>query len=282
MYGDSLMLQSFIALVCRLHGSKGVTSTFQVQWYYESWLGPQNCPYRSSEHCYLKSGSCATFNGSLRICFVWHSGVDIQSSAGLVASARTLNMTRNDVILASIGTWFFKDNIDEASRNFSNAVRSLVGEVTAHGLEQNFMWLEVSPQHFGNERVAALGYFNEELKQQYSARINGHGAPARTRASGQTEVRTQCVALPSKTMAWRADPRNRLSEALLPVGTPVVRIWDLLADLPHAHISTRNAGEPRWVVDCTHWCLPGPLVEIFPRALVDAFRPFTSEPPVPL
>lgn len=281
MCGDSLMLQAFIALVCRIYGSPGISSTFQIQWNFEGWLGPQNCPFPGSKHCYLKSGSCATFNGSLRICFAWHTGVAVEQPSGtgkLLSLARGLNMTNNDVILAGIGTWFFQDNITESSQSFTRAVGALLNEVSVNGLERNFMWLEASPQHFGNDRKDALGYYGHELLGEYHERINTEHAKEHIKSSKGT----QCVSLPSKAQAWKADPRNRMSAVLLPESMPVVRIWDLLADLPHAHVWALNRGGERFALDCTHWCLPGPLVDIFPHALAQSFKPFTTEAPMPL
>lgn len=303
MYGDSMMLQTFIAFVCRIHGAKGIISQFNIQWQFRHWLGYQNCPYRNSKHCELRSGSCVVFQTTtdidtstdtiLRVCFVWHDGKETR--VPLLTAARGFNMTRNDLMIASIGTWFFQGDVVEASKNFTSAVLDIVNQVKEHKLESNFMWLEASPQHFGNERPEVQGYFNQLLagtEGEYFNRVNrgissksvsksGRGGMGVDPKQHSAAISTTHLCIPlahrNHEVALQSDPRNRIPETLLPDTVPIIRTWSYLAELSHAHVAMRNIGGGAYALDCSHWCLPGPLVEIFPYAFVKAYKPFNIQ-----
>ena len=272
-YGDSIMLQTFVGTVCNIYGTEGVTAEFNLTWNYRDWLGQLNCPY-GSKHCELMSSSCVLFNGHTRMCFEWHDGVNEPSPTKLHDRLRLHGMNNNDIVVGSIGTWFFQStDIAGETAKFTTAVKAIQNEVQLLKMEQNFYYVENSPQHFGNQRQLQ-GYYFKDLSSQYSV-----GADAYLRSGFKTP--NPCVALANKTLAYETDVRNRVPQKVFGDSVHFIRTWSHLADLHWAHVTTPRRPGRSFVLDCSHWCMPGPLVHIFAKGFAKAFVPFKLEHPVP-
>lgn len=87
-----------------------------------------------------------------------------------------------------------------------------------------------------------------------------------------------CEPYASVEAAAEHDVRNHKADAFFArQGVLVLELWNRLAGQARAHVVNPRRVDERRTLDCTHWCLPGPVTRVAVRLVADAGR---SLPPL--
>lgn len=225
--GDSLSLQTWIAIVCSLHSTE-ISAVYNIEWF--NFLKFYNVPewendvcFHGLPHCYIKSGSVyyPQYNATIMInCTHFDSLHGFHSLSNI---ADNWSMGSNDVMILNYGMHFDPTTMEKVLKN-------VIEEIVKLQLSQDspvVVWRETMPAHFNG----LVGYTSDP--------INGN-------CSGYNDLE----------LAYSSDYKNRMADKIFSkAGIPILRVAQNLFSEWYSHFG-REFMLPRHHLDCVHYCNP--------------------------
>jgi len=258
--GDSMATQTFQAFVCFLHSTVESPVSYHLQFQMARIFSASTCPY-GSKHCELVGGCVLYPDLKIEVCLRRHQQHGLTRYTRGYYSTAMEGLGAKDIAVVNMGLWY-GEYIAEASDfdgKYQNDTRALADEMKAE--KPMFLWQESTPQHFPRSEN---GYFQNKDEKMYDV------VREAVEAEGRDHLNQTCTPYGNRERAFMLDHRNRAIDAL---HIPTIPLWAYLWNLSDAHlVLPRRRDSNRWNLDCTHWCLPGPLYRVFPSLLLHSLQ----------